>query len=81
LILLAQKIKLAVEIDGSQHGETENVQADAVRTAKLERLGWAVLRFWNDDILRDIDGVRQQIVVASGLGDPRPTELNQETAA
>ena len=60
--------KLIVELDGSQHGEDNSAQADAVRTARLERDGWTVLRFWNDDVLRDIDNVCQHIVIVAGLG-------------
>lgn len=73
--------KLIVEVDGSQHGTSEEARADQVRTAKLERLGWTVLRFWNDDVLRDIDGVCQHIVVAAGVGNPFPSKLDEETAA
>lgn len=74
--------KLVVEVDGSQHGTSDQAEADQTRTAKLERLGWTVLRFWNDDILRDIDGVCQHIVATAGLGGHQPLELNdKETAA
>ena len=59
--------KLIVEIDGSQHGRDEQVAADLVRTQRLEKNGWTVLRFWNDDVLRDIDNVCQHIVIAAGL--------------
>ncbi|WP_420959975.1 endonuclease domain-containing protein [Brucella sp. IR073] len=62
--------KLIIEIDGSQHGEEENIRADHARTRKLEALGWRILRFWNDDILRDIDGVCRHIVAIAGS----PTE-------
>jgi len=56
--------KLVVEVDGSQHADSP---ADRVRTAAIEALGWTVLRFWNDDILRDIDNVCSHIVIAAGL--------------
>jgi len=58
---------LIVEVDGSQHGEAENVARDQARTAYLEGRGWTILRFWNDDVLRDIDGVCDHIVTAAGL--------------
>ncbi len=61
--------KLIVELDGSQHGDDEAVRKDAVRTRTLEDLGWTVLRFWNDDVLKDIDGVCQHIVTVAGLAD------------
>jgi len=59
--------KLIVEVDGSQHGEIGHADADARRDRELTTLGWTVLRFWNDDILRDIDNVCQHIVTTAGL--------------
>ncbi len=60
--------KLAVEVDGSQHGDAGLAVADTVRTGRLEADGWTVLHFWNDDVIRDIDNVCQHIVIAAGLG-------------
>ena len=62
--------KIIVEVDGSQHGEDEGSRYDAVRDQKLRDLGWTTLRFWNDDILRDIDNVCQHIVRVAGLTRP-----------
>jgi very-short-patch-repair endonuclease len=62
--------KLIVEVDGSQHGETVRAETDAWRTQELESLGWTVLRFWNDDIIRDIDNVCQHIVIVAGMDRP-----------
>ena len=70
------KFRLAVEVDGAQHGDAENAAADAKRTARLEQDGWTVLRFWNDDVLRDIDAVCQHIVAASDQ-----TEQEEEARA
>ena len=57
--------RLIVEADGTQHAD--NMAYDAERTAFLEQSGWTVLRFWNDDVLKDIDGVCQHIVSAAGF--------------
>ena len=54
--------KLIVELDGSQHGEEDARRADEVRTLHPKENGWAVLRFWNDDVLKDVDGVCGHIV-------------------
>ena len=74
--------QIIVEVDGSQHGRGQIAEADRKRTQKLESLGWTVLRFWNDDILRDIDDVCSHIVIAAGLmaGDAarRVRPLNEE---
>lgn len=60
--------KLIVEVDGSQHADEAAVVADAARARRLEQDGWTILRFWNDDILRDIDNVCQHIVISAGQG-------------
>jgi very-short-patch-repair endonuclease len=59
--------KIIVEVDGSQHGSDTTVERDAVRDRELAALGWTVLRFWNDDVLRDIDNVCLHIVTVAGL--------------
>jgi very-short-patch-repair endonuclease len=61
--------RLIVEADGSQHADS--MDYDARRTAFLEQSGWTVLRFWNDDVLKDTDGVCQHIVTVSGLAAPQ----------
>lgn len=55
--------RLVVEIDGSQHADERTAAHDMTRTKALETDGWTVLRFWNDDVLRDIDNVCQHIVI------------------
>jgi very-short-patch-repair endonuclease len=45
--------KLIVEVDGSQHNE----EVDRARTAFLKRRGFRVVRYWNNDVLRNTDGV------------------------
>jgi very-short-patch-repair endonuclease len=59
--------KIVVEVDGSQHGADHVADADRRRSEALEALGWTILRFWNDDVLRDMDGVCSHIVAAAGL--------------
>ncbi|MCM2474001.1 endonuclease domain-containing protein [Rhizobium sp. CG5] len=58
--------RLIVEVDGSQHGNDGDLAYDQARTARLEADGWTVLRFWNDDVLRDIDGVCLHILTTCG---------------
>jgi very-short-patch-repair endonuclease len=50
------KVRLAVELDGSQHGDAAAVEYDAARTRFLTRKGIRVLRFWNHDL--DGDGLQ-----------------------
>lgn len=61
------EIKLAIELDGGQHSERTN--EDAQRTAWLELQGWKVLRFWNNEVLEEIEAV---LAVISRGCDPHP---------
>ena len=47
---VCEEIKLIIELDGGQHNEPENIEADKVRTEFLESKGFKVIRFWNKDI-------------------------------
>ena len=57
---------LAIELDGSQH--IENVEYDNARTKYLNSFGMTVLRFWNNDAMRDMDAVLESIRINLGLG-------------
>ncbi|HSG34298.1 MAG TPA: DUF559 domain-containing protein [Sphingomonadaceae bacterium] len=59
--------KLIVEIDGGQHAEL--AVADERRTRYLEGQGYRVLRFWNNEVLSNCEGVLQTI--ASQIGPER----------
>lgn len=52
--------RLIVELDGGQHAE--QLARDAQRSAFLQQQGFIVLRFWNDQVLREIDAVMQEIL-------------------
>ena len=58
----AIKQKLIIELDGSQHLEQE--EYDLERTAYLELQGYKVIRFWNNDVMNDINGVIHAIEIA-----------------
>ncbi len=59
--------KLIVELDGGQHAV--NSVADDERTAWLEGQGFRVLRFWNNDVLDNIEGVVERILMGLS-GEP-----------
>jgi len=61
--------RLVVELDGGQHQE-QNTQ-DEQRTAYLQSLGWQILRFWNNEVLENLDGVLSTI--AEHLSDAPPS--------
>jgi very-short-patch-repair endonuclease len=54
--------RLIVELDGGQHGE--QVEKDAARTKALEAAGYTVIRFWNNDVLANTEGVLKMIRLA-----------------
>ena len=56
------KKKLIIELDGSQH--LEQTEYDEERTRYLESQGYRVVRFWNDQVEKEIDGVIQVIEMA-----------------
>ena len=62
---------LVVELDGSQHAVQADI--DRARTALLTQHGYRVLRFWNSEVMEDMEAVLQQI--AAALGDPHPDPL------
>ena len=58
----APRKKLIIELDGSQHMEQERY--DKERTEYLESKDYTVLRFWNNDVMKDIDSVIRAIIQA-----------------
>jgi Protein of unknown function (DUF559) len=61
---------LIVEIDGGQHDRSSPREAE--RTGFLQNEGYRILRFWNNEVLANLDGVRQTI--ADELGRITPTQ-------
>jgi very-short-patch-repair endonuclease len=52
--------RLVVEVDGGQHAENANY--DTQRDDWLHDQGFVVLRFWNNDVLKNIDSVVEQVI-------------------
>ena len=53
--------KLAVELDGGQHNLSEGREYDAERTAYLNSHGIEVVRFWNNEVLCEMEGVLKSL--------------------
>jgi lysyl-tRNA synthetase class 2 len=68
-----ESLRLIIELDGGQH--SLNTAGGAHRTAALEAQGYLVLRFWNNDVLQNIDGVLQTIVDTASPEPPHPNPL------
>ena len=58
-----------IEIDGGQHASNAS---DRERTRDLNARGYRVLRFWNNDVLGNVDGVLEIIVGALRVAPPTP---------
>ena len=71
---VCQDCRLIVEADGGQH---QNNAGETRRTAFLESKGYRILRFWNNDILENVEGVAQTINTA--LATPHPARASRES--
>jgi very-short-patch-repair endonuclease len=71
---VCQEARLIIEADGGQHAESTS---DARRTAFLERKGYRVLHFWNNDIIQNLAGVAEVILAA--LTTPHPAQPAAES--
>lgn len=54
-------IRLAIEVDGGQHNDPKNNKAEEKRTTYLKTQDIKILRFWNNEILNNTEGVHQKI--------------------
>jgi very-short-patch-repair endonuclease len=64
--------RLVIEVDGESHAEDRQIIADTRRTEYLQARGYRVLRFWNNDVLSNVEGVMTVIANAlAGGEDPR----------
>ena len=54
--------RLVIELDGGQH--LTSIDYDVVRTTVLNAYGFRVIRFWNNQVLAEIDGVKEVILRA-----------------
>ncbi len=76
-------LKLVVEVDGGQHGVA--VGKDAARTAWLEAQGYIVIRFWNNEVMNNIEGVlatiREEVAALKAMRTAPPsTSLRSATS-
>ena len=69
--------RLVIEVDGGQHGEQRVY--DENRTQKLQEAGFCVLRFWNNEVLKEMESVREKIwLVVQELQSHPPPSLPLE---
>ena len=71
---MARSIKLVVEVDGGQHGD----EIDRNRTLFLQSQGYRVIRFWNNDVMDNLEGVTEEIArVIADMPSPDPSRMRE----
>ena len=65
--LICREKRLIVEVDGGQHADSQH---DRVRDKWLVDHGYRVVRFWNNDVLKNIEGVLEAIATALNTDTP-----------
>ncbi len=71
---VARSLNLVIEVDGGQHNE----DVDAQRTRYIEAQGFRVIRFWNNDVLGNIEGVIEEIErVIANMPSPAPSRKRE----
>jgi very-short-patch-repair endonuclease len=67
----SRKAKIVIELDGGQHNWQQG--SDLSRQRRIEAAGYRVLRFWNNDVLGNLEGVLAEIQSAlTPTPDPSP---------
>jgi adenine-specific DNA-methyltransferase len=69
--------RLVIEIDGGQH----NLERDSPRTRALNELGYRVVRFWNNEVIENLEGVLTVLVTELSSPHPRPLPQAGEGAS
>jgi very-short-patch-repair endonuclease len=66
---------LVVEVDGDSHAEMDQIVRDKQREQYLQSLGLRVIRYINDDIMKNLGGVLEDLAerISSRLTSPRPS--------
>ncbi len=64
------RVKLVIEVDGSQHSSDEMTEYDRIRDEQMRSLGLSVLRFTNTEVLTNIEGIIERIEDEIPLSPP-----------
>ena len=71
--IACRSARIAIELDGGHHAL--HLEADLARTRGLEARGWTVLRFWNNDVTDNLEGVVSVILAAVSRASTHPRPL------
>ncbi|MDF8331681.1 endonuclease domain-containing protein [Novosphingobium cyanobacteriorum] len=73
---VSRERRLVIELDGGQHAQA--TEYDARRTRFLESEGYCVLRFWNNEVMDNLDGVVTRIRLAlANMPSPSPSRRRE----
>ncbi|MDB5703344.1 MAG: uncharacterized protein JWN66_460 [Sphingomonas bacterium] len=73
---VSRSAKLIIEVDGGQHDWNE--EADRARTRYIEGKGFRVIRFWNNEVLQNIEGVVTKInLILADMPSPSPSRKRE----
>jgi very-short-patch-repair endonuclease len=72
---LCYEVRLVIEVDGGQHAES---MRDSLRDRWFERNMFRVLRFWNNEVLNNLEGVTAAILSAVAAGNINPLSARGE---
>jgi very-short-patch-repair endonuclease len=66
---------LVIEVDGDSHADADQMLKDQLRDRYLQSLGLRVIRYFNDDIVKNLDGVLEDLAekLSSGSTSPCPS--------
>ncbi|MBI5634797.1 MAG: endonuclease domain-containing protein [Nitrospirae bacterium] len=70
---LCESARLIIEVDGGQHAE--NIEYDQYRDEFLHANGYMVVRFWNNEVMGNMDAVLEAISVKLSQRAPHPNPL------
>lgn len=63
---ICKEEKIIIEIDGGQHNIDKNIEKDKLRTEYLKSKGYRVIRFWNNDVDKNLEGVYEELLKVIG---------------
>ncbi len=64
------ELRLAIELDGDVHGYNSRITYDKQRQRDIEKLGIKVLRYTNNDVIKNLEGVLNDIITTTPLSPP-----------
>jgi len=67
--------RIVIEVDGGQHNTASGQRVDAARDTYLREQDFRILRFWNNDVIGNIEGVTHHIQTALGIDAATPTPI------